>query len=105
MICCGLASAALALTITTVVIAVADGDLFMIFLVPAFLVAAVMGVLVAVSLEVSDDGAGLPDGWRAGVGITAMRERAAELGGELTIEPARPRGTRITARLPVDRPQ
>ena len=56
-------------------------------------------------LEVCDDGAGLPDGWRAGVGITAMRERAAELGGELTIEPARPRGTRITARLPIGRPQ
>ena len=56
-------------------------------------------------LELCDDGAGLPDGWRAGVGITAMRERAAELGGELTIEPARPRGTRITARLPIGRPQ
>ena len=56
-------------------------------------------------LEVCDDGAGLPDGWRAGVGITAMRERAAELGGELTIEPARPRGTRITGRLPIGRPQ
>jgi signal transduction histidine kinase len=56
-------------------------------------------------LEVCDDGAGLPDGWRAGVGITAMRERAAELGGELTIEPASPRGTRITARLPIRTPQ
>ena len=56
-------------------------------------------------LEVCDDGAGLADGWRAGVGITAMRERAAELGGELSIEPARPRGTRITGRLPIGRPQ
>ena len=56
-------------------------------------------------LEVCDDGAGLPDGWRAGVGITAMRERAAELGGELAIEPASPRGTRVTARLPVRTPQ
>jgi signal transduction histidine kinase len=56
-------------------------------------------------LEVCDDGAGLPDGWRAGVGITAMRERAAELGGELAIAPASPRGTRITARLPVRTPQ
>ena len=55
-------------------------------------------------LEVLDDGAGMPDGWRAGVGITAMRERAAELGGELRIEPASPRGTRITARLPARRP-
>ena len=56
-------------------------------------------------LEVCDDGAGMPDGWRAGVGITAMRERAAELGGELAIAPASPRGTRITARLPIRRPQ
>ena len=39
-------------------------------------------------LQVCDDGAGLPDGWRAGVCITAMRERAAELGGELAIGPA-----------------
>ena len=51
-------------------------------------------------LEVCDDGAGLPDGWRAGVGITAMRERAAELGGELVIEPSLPHGTRIVARMP-----
>jgi len=56
-------------------------------------------------LEVCDDGAGMPHGWRAGVGITAMRERAAELGGELAIEPASPCGTRITARLPVRTPQ
>jgi two-component system, NarL family, sensor kinase len=56
-------------------------------------------------LEVCDDGAGLPENWRPGVGITGMRERAAELGGELTIEPGSPRGTRVTARLPVRRPQ
>ncbi len=55
-------------------------------------------------LEVCDDGAGMPGGWRAGVGITAMRERAAELGGELAIGPASPRGTRISARLPITRP-
>ena len=52
-------------------------------------------------LEVCDDGAGMPEGWRAGVGTTAMRERVAELGGELAIEPGRLHGTRITARLPV----
>ena len=43
---------------------------------------------------------GLPDGWRAGVGIASMRERVAELGGDLAIEPDLPHGTRITARLP-----
>jgi two-component system NarL family sensor kinase len=51
-------------------------------------------------VEVRDDGVGLPEGWRAGVGITSMRERVTELGGELVIEPARPHGTRINARLP-----
>ncbi len=53
-------------------------------------------------LEVSvhDDGVGLPEGWRAGVGVASMRERVTELGGELVIEPCLPHGTRITARLP-----
>jgi two-component system, NarL family, sensor kinase len=50
--------------------------------------------------EVSDDGVGLPEGWRTGVGIASMRERVTELGGELAIEPSLPHGTRITARLP-----
>ena len=52
-------------------------------------------------VEVRDDGVGLPDGWRTGVGIASMRERVAELGGDLVIGPALPRGTRIAARLPV----
>ncbi len=55
------------------------------------------------ALEVCDDGAGMPEGWWAGAGITAMRERVAELGGQLAVEPGRPRGTRITACLPAGR--
>jgi two-component system, NarL family, sensor kinase len=51
-------------------------------------------------VDVSDDGVGLPDGWRTGVGIASMRERVAELGGTLVIEPCLPHGTRINARLP-----
>jgi len=51
-------------------------------------------------VDVRDDGVGLPEGWRAGVGIASMRERVAELGGELVIEASLPHGTRITARLP-----
>ena len=51
-------------------------------------------------MNVTDDGAGLPEGWRAGVGVTSMRERVTELGGELAIEPIPPHGTSITARLP-----
>ena len=56
-------------------------------------------------LEVDDDGTGMPEGWRAGVGITAMRERAAELGGRLAIAALAPHGTRITARLPLEGPR
>jgi signal transduction histidine kinase len=56
-------------------------------------------------LEVDDDGTGMPDGWRAGVGVTAMRERAAELGGQLAIEARAPHGTRVTARLPSGGPR
>jgi two-component system, NarL family, sensor kinase len=52
-------------------------------------------------MEVRDDGVGLPEGWRTGVGIASMRERVAELGGDLVIEPALSCGTRIAARLPV----
>lgn len=54
-----------------------------------------------VFVDVRDNGVGLPRGWRAGVGIASMRERATELGGELVIEPVLPHGTRIAARLPV----
>jgi signal transduction histidine kinase len=51
-------------------------------------------------VDVRDDGVGLPEGWRTGVGIASMRERVTELGGTLAIEPCLPHGTRITARLP-----
>jgi signal transduction histidine kinase len=52
-----------------------------------------------VRVDVCDDGVGLPEGWRAGVGIASMRERVTELGGELVIEPSLPQGTRISACL------
>ena len=51
-------------------------------------------------VDVRDDGVGLPEGWRTGVGIASMRERVTELGGKLEIEPCLPHGTRITACLP-----
>jgi len=53
-------------------------------------------------LEIGDDGAGMPEGWRSGVGITSMRERVAELGGELAVGPGHPSGTRVLAFLPID---
>jgi signal transduction histidine kinase len=52
-------------------------------------------------LEITDDGIGLPSERRAGVGITAMRERAVELGGACVLEPVPAGGTRLLARLPV----
>jgi signal transduction histidine kinase len=53
-----------------------------------------------VSIEVVDDGVGLPAGYRRGVGIASMRERVAELGGSCTIESPPGGGTRVLAFLP-----
>jgi signal transduction histidine kinase len=50
-------------------------------------------------LEITDNGVGLPDDRRAGVGMTSMRERAAELGGTCLIESVPTGGTRVLARL------
>jgi signal transduction histidine kinase len=55
----------------------------------------------ALVLEVADDGVGVPEGRRAGVGTNSMRERAEELSGTLTIEQIREGGTRVLARLPL----
>jgi two-component system, NarL family, sensor kinase len=53
----------------------------------------------SLALCVTDDGPGDRD-WVAGVGLTAMRERIAELGGTLTAGPARS-GGQVSARLPL----
>ncbi len=52
-------------------------------------------------VTVTDDGVGLPKAYRAGVGLASMQERAAELGGRCTIEPALGRGTQVYVCLPV----
>jgi two-component system NarL family sensor kinase len=52
-------------------------------------------------VEIVDDGKGLPAQARPGVGMGSMRERAAELGGTCTVEPAPLGGVRIVARLPL----
>jgi signal transduction histidine kinase len=53
-------------------------------------------------LLVADAGAGLPPGFRAGVGLRSMRERAAELGGECVLNPRDPHGTVVRASLPLE---
>jgi two-component system NarL family sensor kinase len=58
----------------------------------------VTGVL---ELEVADDGVGMPEDRRAGVGMISMRERAEELGGTLMIEAIPQGGTRVLTRLPL----
>jgi len=58
-------------------------------------------VAEALTLDIQDDGVGLPAHYHPGVGVTAMYERAAELGGVCTIETIPTSGTRIHARLPL----
>lgn len=56
------------------------------------------GILV----KVEDDGRGFdPSTVREGVGLSAMRERAREIGGELTVESAPGEGTRVIFRTPL----
>jgi signal transduction histidine kinase len=58
-------------------------------------------VAAALTLEIIDDGIGLPEGYQAGVGLSSMRERAAELGGSLLVERRSIGGTRVLAQLPL----
>jgi signal transduction histidine kinase len=51
-------------------------------------------------MEIVDDGVGLPQDLRAGVGLRSMRERAEELGGSLIVE-SQPNITRVSAVLPI----
>jgi signal transduction histidine kinase len=59
----------------------------------------------ALTVEVTDDGVGLPERPKGGVGLHSMRERAAELGGECEVVRSWPSGTRVFARLPFREPQ
>jgi signal transduction histidine kinase len=51
-------------------------------------------------IDVQDDGIGLREEYRAGVGLRSMRERAEELGGTFTITSSE-KGTRLLATLPL----
>jgi two-component system, NarL family, sensor kinase len=52
-------------------------------------------------LTVSDNGKGIPGAHPAGVGMRSMRERAAELGGTLTVHPCEEGGVCVIAELPL----
>ena len=52
-------------------------------------------------VDIQDNGTGLPASYRAGVGITSIRERATELGGTATITDHPPHGTHVQAVLPL----
>jgi two-component system, NarL family, sensor kinase len=52
-------------------------------------------------IEVVDDGVGLPTVTNGGVGLSSMRERATELGGECLVEADHDGGTRVFATLPL----
>jgi two-component system, NarL family, sensor kinase len=57
----------------------------------------------AVTLEVVDDGAGIPAGRNAGVVLSSMRERASELGGSCVVQSVPEGGTRVLVRVPLTR--
>jgi signal transduction histidine kinase len=63
---------------------------------------AVVSIAVgeSLSLEVADDGRGLPEERHAGVGLTSMRERATELGGSFELAAAAGGGTLVRVEIP-----
>ncbi len=54
------------------------------------------------TLTVTDDGTGLPDGHPGGNGLINMRRRAKDLGGDCAVDRAVPRGTQVTWSVPID---
>jgi signal transduction histidine kinase len=64
---------------------------------------AIRGFMENSSLKVvvKDDGLGMPVDYKPGYGLRNMRDRSRLLGGELKIEPAQSRGTRIELTIPL----
>ena len=56
------------------------------------------------ALTVSDDGSGMPEHVRAGVGLESVHHRAAEVGGTCAIHTRPGAGTVLAARLPMETP-
>jgi signal transduction histidine kinase len=57
----------------------------------------------ALIIEISDDGSGLADDYKSGVGLSSMRERTEELGADLVISSDPGSGTRVIATFPLHR--
>jgi signal transduction histidine kinase len=55
-----------------------------------------------VILRIEDDGIGIPAESSDGLGMRIMHNRAAVIGGKLTIESRHPAGTIVTCTIPVE---
>ena len=55
----------------------------------------------SLKVEIQDDGIGLPDKRRAGVGTRSMRERSEELGGSFEIGSIKGNGTLVCVKVPL----
>jgi signal transduction histidine kinase len=55
----------------------------------------------SIELAIADDGVGLPSFWTPGVGLSSMRERAEELGGQFHVGSVARDGTRVLVTLPL----
>jgi len=62
---------------------------------------SVNGSSKTLNIEIQDDGRGIPEGRRAGVGLRSMRERAEEIGGTCTIESNAHNGTYVNVKVPL----
>ena len=51
-------------------------------------------------VEVSDDGSGFDPAAARGFGLSGMRDRVADMGGDMDVETGPGRGTRIRVRVP-----
>jgi signal transduction histidine kinase len=54
-------------------------------------------------IEIQDDGKGMPEAHRAGIGLRSMRERAEEIGGTCIVESNGRQGTCVSMKVPLIR--